>query len=137
MGKVFVGMNLEDVRHHEKPFEWGVEKAAELGYEYIEPMVHFGRELMSEAGYYHTVSMFDDPYRMRRAAREGGREDLRPAGPRAARPARRPRRVPEAGHPLRGRVRAPVVNTDEGIKAKWTTEDEDYVLMRYTLYEAA
>ena len=32
---------------------------------------------------------------------------------------------------------APVVNTDEGIKAAWTTEEEDHVLMRYTLYEAA
>ena len=32
---------------------------------------------------------------------------------------------------------APVVNTDEGIKAPWTTEEEDYVLMRYMLHEAA
>ncbi len=32
---------------------------------------------------------------------------------------------------------APIVNTDEGIKAPWTTEEEDHVLMRYTLYEAA
>ncbi len=32
---------------------------------------------------------------------------------------------------------APVVNTDEGIKAPWTTEAEDHVLMRYTLREAA
>jgi sugar phosphate isomerase/epimerase len=32
---------------------------------------------------------------------------------------------------------APVVNTDEGIKAPWTTEAEDFVLMRYTLQEAA
>ena len=47
-----------------------MEKAAELGYEYIEPMVHWGRELMSEAKYYHTVSMWDDPYRMRRLAEE-------------------------------------------------------------------
>ena len=30
-----------------------------------------------------------------------------------------------------------MVNTDEGIKAKWTTEDEDFVLIKYTLQEAA
>ncbi len=30
-----------------------------------------------------------------------------------------------------------VVNTDEGIKAKWTTEEEDFVLIKYTLQEAA
>ena len=64
MGKVSIGLNLEYVRHADKPFEWGVAKAAEMGYEYIEPMVHFGRELMSEAGYFHTVSLFDDPLRM-------------------------------------------------------------------------
>jgi sugar phosphate isomerase/epimerase len=32
---------------------------------------------------------------------------------------------------------APVVNTDEGPKPTWTTEEEDHVLMRYTLMEAA
>ena len=31
----------------------------------------------------------------------------------------------------------PVINTDEGIKAKWTTEEEDFVLIKYTLQEAA
>jgi sugar phosphate isomerase/epimerase len=30
-----------------------------------------------------------------------------------------------------------VVNTDEGAKQGWTTEDEDFVLMRYTLMEAS
>jgi sugar phosphate isomerase/epimerase len=32
---------------------------------------------------------------------------------------------------------APVVNTDEGPKPPWTTEEEDHVLMRYVLQEAA
>ena len=50
-------MNLEATRRHDKPFEWGLDRAVEMGYQYVEPMVHFGRELMSEAGYYHTVSM--------------------------------------------------------------------------------
>ena len=47
MGKIGIGVNMEFVRHADKPFEWGVEKAAELGYEYLEPWVHLGRELMS------------------------------------------------------------------------------------------
>jgi hypothetical protein len=55
MGRIFLGMNLEAMRRHEKPFEWG----------------------------------------------------------------------------------APVVNTDEGIKASWTTEEEEHVLMPYMLYQAA
>ena len=56
-----LGINMEFVRHQDKPFEWGVAKAAEIGYEYIEPMVHLGRELLSEARYFHSVSMYDDP----------------------------------------------------------------------------
>jgi sugar phosphate isomerase/epimerase len=137
MGKVSVGLNLEFVRHHDKPFEWAVDKAAELGYEYIEPMVHFGRELMSEAGYYHTVSMFDDPYRIRRAAEKAG---VKLSGLQAHGPLGRP---DVHGEYLKLAIRhakecgAPVVNTDEGIKAKWTTEEEDFVLIRYTLQEAA
>ena len=50
MGKILIGVNMEFVRHADKSFEWGVQKAAELGYKYIEPMVHWGRELLSEAG---------------------------------------------------------------------------------------
>ncbi len=34
-------------------------------------------------------------------------------------------------------IGAPVINTDEGIKAKWTSEEEDFVLIKYTLQEAA
>ena len=56
MSKIRIGVNMEFVRSHDKPFAWGVEKAAEIGYEYIEPMVHWGRELLSEAGYFHSVS---------------------------------------------------------------------------------
>ncbi len=137
MGKISIGMNLEAIRRHEKPFEWGVEKAAELGFEYIEPMVHWGRELMSEAAYYHTVSMWDDPYRIRRAAEKAG---LKLSGIQAHGPICRP---DVHGDYLKQAIRyaaecgAPVVNTDEGIKAPWTTEEEDHVLMRYMLYEAA
>ena len=61
MGKIYLGVNMEFIRSHDKPFAWGVEKAAEIGYQYIEPMVHWGRELLSEAGYFHSVSMYDDP----------------------------------------------------------------------------
>ena len=137
MGKIGIGMNLEAIRRHEKPFEWGVEKAAEMGFEYIEPMVHWGRELMSEAHYYHTVSMWDDPYRIRRAAERAG---LKVSGLQAHGPVCRP---DVHGDYLKQAIRyavecgAPVVNTDEGIKAPWTTEEEDHVLMRYMLHEAA
>ena len=137
MGRIFVGMNLEAIRRHEKPFEWGVERAKELGFEYIEPMVHWGRELMSEALYYHTVSMWDDPFRIRRPVEKAG---LKLSGIQAHGPLCRP---DVHGDYIKQAIRyaaecgAPVVNTDEGIKAPWTTEEEDHVLMRYMLHEAA
>jgi sugar phosphate isomerase/epimerase len=137
MGKIGIGINLEFVRHEDKPFEWGVEKAAELGYEYVEPMVHWGRELLSEAGYFHSVSMLDDPLRLKRAC-EKARVKL--SGLSSHCPLCKPEISTEY---LKQAVRfaaeagAPVINTDEGPKPTWTTETEDHVLMRYVLHEAA
>ncbi|MBI2497333.1 MAG: sugar phosphate isomerase/epimerase, partial [Opitutae bacterium] len=116
---------------------WAVQKAAELGYEYVEPMVHWGRELLSEAGYFHSVSMLDDPYRVRRACEKAG---VKLSGLSTHTPLCKPEISVEY---LKQAVRfaaecgAPVVNTDEGPKPAWTTVEEDHVLMRYTLSEAA
>jgi sugar phosphate isomerase/epimerase len=137
MGKISLGINMEFVRHDDKPFEWGVEKAAALGYSYVEPMVHWGRELLSEAGYFHSVSMLDDPYRVKRACEKAG---IKLSGLSSHTPLGRPEIGTEY---LKQAVRfaaecgAPVVNTDEGPKAPWTTEEEDFVLMKYTLREVA
>ena len=137
MAKIKIGINLEFVRHDDKSFEWGVAKAAELGYEYVEPMVHLGRELLSEAGYFHSVSMFDDPLRLKRACAKAG---VKLSGLSAHTPITKPEIGVEY---LKQAIRfaaecgAPVVNTDEGPKPAWTTADEDHVLMRYVLQEAA
>jgi sugar phosphate isomerase/epimerase len=137
MGKILIGINLECVRHQDKNFEWGVAKAAELGYDYVEPMVHWGRELLSEAGYFHSVSMLDDPLRIKRCCAKHG---VKLSGLSAHTPITKPEIGVEY---LKQAVRfaaecgAPVVNTDEGPKQPWTTEAEDHVLMRYTLMEAA
>ena len=137
MGEIHFGINLEFVRHHDKPFEWGVEKAAQLGYTHVEPMVHWGRELLSEAGYFHSVSMLDDPLRIRRACDQAG---VKLSGLSTHTPLCKPEISVEY---LKQAIRfaaecgAPVVNTDEGPKPPWTTEAEDFTLMRYTLMEAA
>ncbi len=137
MNKIYFGINLEFVRHEDKSFEWGVEKAAELGYTHVEPMVHWGRELLSEAGYFHSVSMLDDPLRISRACEKAG---VKLSGLSAHTPLCKPEIGVEY---LKQAIRfaaecgAPVINTDEGPKPKWTTEEEDFCLMRYTLQEAA
>jgi sugar phosphate isomerase/epimerase len=136
-GNIKLGINLEFVRHEDKSFEWGVEKAAELGYEYVEPMLHWGRELLSEAGYFHSVSMLDDPYRVKDACEKAG---VKLSGFSSHSPLCKPEISVEY---LKQAIRyaaecgAPVVNTDEGPKPKWTTKEEDHVLMRYTLREAS
>ena len=137
MGKIGIGVNMEFVRHADKSFEWGVEKAAQLGYEYVEPMVHWGRELLSEAGYFHSVSMLDDPYRVRRVAEKAG---IKLSSLSAHCPLCKPEISVEY---LKQAIRfaaecgAPVVNTDEGPKPAWTTAEQDHELMRYVLHEAA
>ena len=137
MGKIGIGINFEFVRSADKPFEWAVEKAAELGYEYVEPWVHLGRELISEAGYFATVSMFDDPYRIKRACERAGIKL-------SALSSHTPLCKPDIStNYLKQSIRfaaecgAPVVTTDEGPKPPWTTEEQDHVLMRYVLTEAA
>jgi sugar phosphate isomerase/epimerase len=137
MAVIRLGVNLEFVRHADKTFEWGVAKAAELGYRYVEPMVHWGRELLSEAGYFHSVSMLDDPLRVSRACEQAG---VKLSGLSAHTPLCRPEISVEY---LKQAIRfaaecnAPIVNTDEGPKPEWTTVEEDHVLMRYTLREVA
>jgi len=136
MGTIRLGINLEFVRHEDKPFEWGVEKAAELGYEYVEPMVHLGRELLSEAGYFHSVSMLDDPLRIKKACQNAG---VKVSGLSTHTPLCKPEISTEylkQAIRFAAEIGAPVVNTDEGPKPKWTTEEEDHVLMRYVLQEA-
>ena len=134
---VKLGVNMEFVRHHDKPFAWGVAKAAEIGYEYIEPMVHIGRELLSEAGYFHSVSMYDDPLWVRELCEK---HNIKLSGLSSHTPLCKPEISVEY---LKMAIRwaayagAPVVNTDEGPKPLWTTKEMDFMLMKYTLTEAS
>jgi len=133
MAQIAIGANMEFVRRAEKPFAWGAAKAAELGFEYIEPMVHWGRELMSEAGYYHTVSMYEDPLAIREVC---DKHNVTCSGIQAHNPLAQPDisvnyislAIRFASH-----LGAPIVNTDEGIKPDFTDEETDHMLMRYTL----
>src|SRR5208283_4612278 len=87
--------------------------------------------------YFHSVSMLDDPLRIQRACSSAG---IKLSGFSAHTPLCKPEISVEY---LKQAIRfaaecgAPVVNTDEGPKPAWTTEEEDYTLMRYTLSEAA
>ena len=137
MANITIGINLEFIRTADKPFAWGVAKAAELGYQYVEPMVHLGRELLSEAGYFHSYSMLDDPLVMRKICHESG---VKLSGLSAHTPLAKPEISVEY---LRQAIRfaaeagAPVINTDEGLQHPFTNEEIDHTLMQYVLTIAA
>ena len=137
MGKIGIGLNLEAVRTSHKSFEWGVNFAKELGYEYIEPMVHWGRELLSEARYFHSVSMLDDPFRVRDAVEAAGLKlSALSSHSQLSKPEIAVEYLKQAAR-FAKECGAPIINTHEGHKQTWTTEEEDFVLIKYSIMEAS
>jgi sugar phosphate isomerase/epimerase len=128
-----IGVNMEFIRSQDKSFAVGVERAAKLGYKYVEPMVHNGRELLSEAGYFHSFSLDDDPGEMKDILDQNG---VKPSALSAHCPLMRPEiSVPYLEKAIRfaAAIGAPVVNTDEGIRPAWVSSEEAFPVMRYTL----
>lgn len=131
-----IGINMEFIRSEDKSFADGVKIAAELGYELVEPMVHNGRELLSEAGYFHSFSMDNDPLEMKDILDENG---VRASGLSAHCPLMRPEiSVPYLEKAVRfaAAVGTDIVNTDEGIRPEWLDDEECFQVMRYTLKKA-
>ena len=128
-----VGVNMEFIRCEDKPFAVGVQRAAEIGYRYVEPMVHLGRELLSEAGYFHSFSMEEDPLEMKDILERNG---VKASGLSAHCPLMRPEiSVPYLQNAIRfaAAIEAPVVCTDEGIRPDWMTDNQCFEVMKYTL----
>lgn len=130
---IYAGLNLEFIRCEDKPFEEAVRRAAEIGYRYVEPMVHNGRELLSEAGYFHSFSMDNDPHEMKDVLDKYG---VKASGLSAHCPLMRPEiSVPylEKAVRMAAAVGAPVINTDEGVRPAWLDDEECFQVMQYTL----
>lgn len=60
-GRMSIGVNLEYVRHADKSLAYGIRRAGEIGYKWVEPCFLMGRCLLSNAGYCHVTSMDTDP----------------------------------------------------------------------------
>ena len=132
-----VALNMEFVRSADKGFEEGVRIASELGYQWIEPMVHTGWELLSEVHYFHSFSMEEDPLLMREICDRYGVKVSSISG-------HSPLMKPEAAVPrltraivLADAVGARFVNTDEMVKPDWMDDEHAHEVMRYTLEKAA
>ena len=131
-----IALNMEFCRSADKSFEQGVEIAAGLGYEHIEPMVHTGWELLSEVGYFHSFSMEEDPLLMRDICARHGVDVVSISG-------HSPLMKPEAAVPrltraivLADALGARWVNTDEMLKPDWLDDAFAHEVMRYTLTRA-
>jgi sugar phosphate isomerase/epimerase len=128
---------MEFVRSADKGFEEGVQIASELGYRWIEPMVHTGWELLSEVHYFHSFSMEEDPLLMREICERNGVGVSSISG-------HSPLMKPEAAVPrltravvLADAVGAHFVNSDEMVKPDWMDDQHAHEVMRYTLEKAA
>jgi sugar phosphate isomerase/epimerase len=131
--QIEIGVNMEFIRSEDKSFEEGVRRAAALGYKWVEPMVHNGRELLSEAGYFHSFSMENDPLEMKDIL---DRYSVRPSGLSSHCPLMRPEiSVPYLEKAVRfaAAIGAPVLATDEGIRPEWLDDRECFGVMKYTL----
>jgi sugar phosphate isomerase/epimerase len=137
MGKISLGLNLEFAFFERGSMEWALDQAADIGYEYVEPMVHLGRQLLSEARKFHSLSMLDDPLLLAEAVEKRG---LKISALTSHAPLAKPEIAVEY---LTQAIRyaaecgAPRIITDDGPMPGWTSDEENRTLMRYTLKEAA
>ena len=136
MARYRIAANMEFVRSSDKSFEAGVEIAGELGYRWIEPMVHTGWELLSEVHYFHSFSMEEDPLLMMEICDRYGVKVASISG-------HSPLMKPEAAVDrltraivLADAVGARFVNTDEMVKPDWMDDEQAHQVMRYTLQKA-
>jgi sugar phosphate isomerase/epimerase len=137
MAKFKIAINMEFVRSSDKSFEAGVQIASDLGYKFIEPMVHTGWELLSEVNYFHSYSMENDNLLMKEICDKYGVKV-------ASLSAHSPLMKPEAAIPrltraieLADACGARFVNSDEMIKPEWMKDDFAHEVMKYTLTRAA
>lgn len=137
MARFRIALNMEYCRSADKSFEGGVEIAADLGYEFIEPMVHTGWELLSEVDYFHSFSMEEDPLLMKEICDKYGIKV-------SSLSAHSPLMKPEAAVPrltraavLASFMGCDFLNSDEMVKPDWMDDDFAHEAMHYTLTKAA
>jgi sugar phosphate isomerase/epimerase len=137
MAKFRISLNMEFCRSADKSFEAGVKIASEIGYKYVEPMVHTGYELLSEVNYFHSFSMEEDPLLMKEICDKYG---LKVSSLSAHSPLMKPEAA--VSRLTRATVLASFVgcdflNTDEMIKPGWMDDELAFSTMKYTLTKMA
>ena len=137
MAKYKISLNMKFCRSADKSFEEGVKIASEIGYKYVEPMVHTGYELLSEVNYFHSFSMEEDPLLMKEICDKYHMKV-------SSLSAHSPLMKPEAAIPrltratvLASFVGCDFLNSDEMIKPEWMDDELAFTTMKYTLTKLA
>ena len=137
MAKYRISLNMEFCRSADKSFEQGVKIASEMGYKYVEPMVHTGYELLSEVNYFHSFSMEEDPLLMKEICDKYG---IKVSSLSAHSPLMKPEaavaRLTRATV-LASFVECSFLNSDEMIKPDWMDDELAHSTMKYTLSKMA
>jgi sugar phosphate isomerase/epimerase len=131
--EIDVGINLEYVRHADRSFEYGVRRAAQLGFRLVEPCLMQGHCTLTEAGFCPWQSMDSvDPRAMKSVLAEYG---VRPSAVSAHAQLMRPWAAEHLIKAVRyaAALGAPVVNTAEGKKPDWMHDEEALTVIGVTL----
>jgi sugar phosphate isomerase/epimerase len=135
MGTLSLCAEADTFRHAEKDFSYAVRTSKEMGFKFIEPEVMTGRCLLNVYGYCNITSLEDDPMDMR--------QEIEAAGMKPACLSAHSALIDTAYglDYLKKAIRyayilgAPIVNTAEGPKPEWMTDDEAFRLMKHNLKE--
>lgn len=132
-----ISANMEFVRSHDLSFEAGVKVASEIGYKWVEPMVHTGYDLLSEVHYFHSFSMEEDPLFMKEICDKYGVQvsSLSSHSP-LMKPEAAIARLTRAAS-LANFVGTTFLNSDEMVKPEWMDDETAHHVMRYTLTRVA
>ena len=133
MSQMKLCAEADSFRHAERDFKYAVQMTKELGLEYIEPEVMTGRCLLNVYGYCNITSIEDDPMEMRKLIEDAGLKV-------ACLSSHSSLLDTEYGVDyLKKAIRfayilgAPIVNTAEGIKPGWMTDEDAFRIMKYNL----
>jgi len=129
-----IGCNSDGFKEAAKPFEYMLKTLAEMGYDSVEPQVITGHASSILYRYDPTVSLESDPIELKKMVASHGLEliclsahanlmDVEEAGPGYIKKAIRFAKL--AG--------AEIVNTSEGPKPEYLTEEEAFQVMRFNL----
>ncbi len=133
MSPIGISINAAFARHENNPSVDAIEQARRQGYEFFEPSLTTGPALLAHDGYYHFLTLEQEPEEVRAWLAAAG---LKPSGVTVRAPLMRPDVcVPYMHQAIHyaAALGAPLVTTDEGCKPAWMSEETAWEMMRYSL----